>query len=80
MAAQHLTFVPLAEFPQVQELALDRTIAELDRLVSRTFAKVHLTRCHFEDQYCDCREVGVVHHIASERDLCLTHFKAVNRG
>ncbi len=79
MAAHDLTFVPLSEFPQAPTPAIDVMIAGLDSLITRTFAKVQLTRCQFEDEFCDCTAKGVVHHIASERDLCVRHFLAAER-
>lgn len=84
MAAQHLTVSPLSEFPQVLhstlEFGLDCEIQSLDRLVSRAFARVHLTTCDFEDEWCDCHQVATVHQLATEKEYCLRHFAAMEKA
>jgi hypothetical protein len=39
-----------------------------------------LVQCFFSDEHCDCRDLGTVHHLASEQEFCPRHFEAVNRG
>jgi hypothetical protein len=83
MAAQHLTTVPLAEFPQVLhstlQSGLDCEIQSLDRLVARAFAHVHLTQCFWSDEHCDCRQLATVHDLHSEQEFCLRHFAEVEK-
>jgi hypothetical protein len=46
-------------------------------MVDNAFARVHLTHCYWSDKHCDCRELGTIHHVASERDFCERHFAAL---
>ena len=77
MAAQRVTVLTHPEFPQV----LDRSLAQLNRLVTRTVS-LHflLSQCDFEDEHCNCRAQATVHHLESEQEFCLRHFQAVTRG
>lgn len=76
MAAHDLTFVPLSEFPQL----IDLEIEALNSLVTRAFARVHLSTCDFAGAWGECNQPATVHHIASEQEFCLRHFQVVSRG
>ncbi|HZW05371.1 MAG TPA: hypothetical protein VFF58_00555 [Candidatus Nitrosotalea sp.] len=79
MAHSTLAVLSSPDFPQAFAAALDRELAQIERLVLRAEARVHLTRCFWEDQHCDCRELATVHHLASEQEFCLRHFQEVSR-
>jgi hypothetical protein len=38
-----------------------------------------LIRCDWQDEACDCRQMAVVHHIQSELEFCLRHFRQWER-
>jgi hypothetical protein len=72
MAAETLPVLSHPSFPQVFTAAMDWE-------TSRILAAIRLHCCDFEDEYCDCRDLATVHHLASEQDFCLRHFEAVSR-
>lgn len=76
MAVPDLTFLSAPNFPQV----LDSVIARLVPLIEQAEARANLTTCFFESEHCDCRELGTVHHLASEQEFCERHFREVSRG
>jgi hypothetical protein len=45
---------------------VDRVISIVDRSP--------LTTCDWTDMFCDCREVGTIHCLKTEEDLCFRHF------
>ncbi len=75
MAAQHLTALSSPEFPQVFDGCFARLSARVDRVVAQS----HLSTCDFNDEYCVCREVATVHHLASEHEFCARHFRQVTK-
>jgi hypothetical protein len=72
MAAHTLPVLSRPAFPQTFIGAIEHMIDSL--------AVLQFNRCAFEDEHCDCREYGVVYHLAGEQDLCVRHFQAVTRG
>lgn len=51
------------------------------RRVSHLLGRSYLRGCTYSDEHVsNCKDLGTVHHLESEQDLCLRHFKAVNRG
>ena len=83
MAAQHHTALSLPNFPQVFTQLMDREVTRVSQLVTQA----HLGCCDYETPEshwgaCDgipCIEKATVHHLASEREFCLDHFRKVTR-
>jgi hypothetical protein len=74
LAANEFTLLAAPNFPQVLDRAIE---SSLGTMVDNAFARVHLTHCYWSDKHCDCRELGTIHHVASERDFCERHFAAL---
>lgn len=45
---------------------IDRILAIVDRS--------HLTTCDWTDVFCDCRDLGTIHCLETEEDLCFRHY------
>jgi hypothetical protein len=77
MSQTSLAVFSSPEFPW----AVERKIAQLDRLVIRVLAKTELGSCAYKpsDSRWDfpCRARATVHHLANNQELCLEHFQAV---
>ena len=58
-------------FPAQERVA--QTILFVDRALSIA-SRSHLTTCDWADQFCDCRELGTVHCLETEEDLCSRHY------
>lgn len=63
--------LPVLSHPQFPQAFVSAT---------RNFMQQVLGECAFSDEHCDCRERAVVHHLGTDFDYCLRHFKAVTRG
>jgi hypothetical protein len=77
LAAKNLPVLDHPDFPQVFSRAIN---VSLGTMVDNAFASVHLTRCYWSDEHCDCKAIGTVHHIESGRDFCARHFILIVRG
>jgi hypothetical protein len=79
MAAPNLPSLPLAGFAQLIPALASREIQHVNRI---------LGLCEYEfpeSSYgrCDgfpCQEPAVIHHLESEHEYCLSHFREVDRG
>ena len=49
------------------------TIPFVDRVLS-ILDRPNLTTCYWADEFCDCRELGTIHCLETEEDLCPRHF------
>jgi hypothetical protein len=49
------------------------TIPFLDRILS-IVDRSHLTTCDWTDMFCDCRDLGTIHCLETEEDLCFRHY------
>ena len=85
MAAQNLPSFPLAGFAQLIPALIERQITQVNLILAQS----DLGLCDWESPEssygaCDggysCHEKATVHHLASEHEYCLSHFREVNRG
>jgi hypothetical protein len=63
--------VSIHPFPAQERVA--QTIPFVDRILS-IVDRSHLTTCNWADQFCDCRELGTIHCLETEEDLCSRHY------
>lgn len=88
MAHSTLAVLSSPDFPQLLRLAIDRAF---DREISRvieTHDEAHLDCCAWESGEtrpgaCDsipCIQKATVHHLLTEQEYCLEHFRTVSRG
>jgi hypothetical protein len=83
MAQATLPASPSPEFPQVLDLAINRIILRVDRVLSPV-----LDICQYEypetrPGACNgfpCAANATVFDLSEERELCAKHFREVNRG
>jgi hypothetical protein len=51
-----------------------QTIPSLDRILA-IVDRSHLTTCDWTDEFCGCRDLGTIHCLAFEEDLCSRHYQ-----
>jgi hypothetical protein len=68
MATPDTTIHPFAAQARVAQ-----TIPLVDHVVS-IVDRSHLTTCDWADVFCDCRDLGTIHCLETEEDLCFRHY------
>lgn len=68
MATHETTIHPFSAQGRVAQNTpfLDRVLSIVDR--------PNLTTCYWVDKFCDCRELGTIHCLETEEDLCSRHY------
>lgn len=68
MATHETTIHP---FPAQERGA--QTFSFIDRILA-IVDRSHLTTCDWTDVFCDCRDLGTIHCLETEEDLCFRHY------